>query len=70
MHAMPKPDIDVVVVGAGFAGLFALYRLRALGLTVRVLEAGQGVGGTVVLEPLLQRPLRHRKPRILLSVLA
>jgi cyclohexanone monooxygenase len=39
-------DFDVVVVGAGFAGLYALYRLRALGLTVRVFEAGDGVGGT------------------------
>ena len=37
---------DVVVVGAGFAGLYALHRLRSLGLSVRVLEAGDGVGGT------------------------
>ncbi|MEA2179288.1 MAG: hypothetical protein QOG77_2585 [Solirubrobacteraceae bacterium] len=39
-------SLDVVVVGAGFAGLYALHRLRGLGLSVRVLEAGQGVGGT------------------------
>ena len=39
-------DVDVVVVGAGFAGLYALHRLRGLGFTVRVLEAGTGVGGT------------------------
>jgi cyclohexanone monooxygenase len=39
-------QIDAVVVGAGFAGLYALYRLRAMGLSVRVFEAGDGVGGT------------------------
>ena len=39
-------DFDVVVVGAGFAGLYMLHRLRGLGLSVRVLEAGGGVGGT------------------------
>jgi cation diffusion facilitator CzcD-associated flavoprotein CzcO len=37
---------DAVVVGAGFSGLYALHRLRESGLTVRVLEAGDGVGGT------------------------
>src|SRR3954466_2499438 len=37
---------DAIVVGAGFAGLYALHRLRGLGLSVRVLEAGGGVGGT------------------------
>ncbi|MBD3646658.1 MAG: NAD(P)/FAD-dependent oxidoreductase, partial [Pseudomonadales bacterium] len=37
---------DVVVVGAGFAGMYALYRFREKGLTVRVLEAGDDVGGT------------------------
>src|SRR4051794_39421283 len=37
---------DVVVVGAGFAGLYALHRLRGLGLRVVVLEAGDGIGGT------------------------
>src|SRR6201746_2319904 len=35
-----------LVVGAGIAGLSQLYRLRELGLRVRVLEAGSGVGGT------------------------
>ncbi|OBG98245.1 MULTISPECIES: NAD(P)/FAD-dependent oxidoreductase [unclassified Mycobacterium] len=38
--------IDVVVVGAGFAGLYALYKLRADGLRVKVFEAGPDVGGT------------------------
>jgi len=39
-------QMDAVVVGAGFAGLYMLYRLRALGLSARVFEAGNGVGGT------------------------
>lgn len=39
-------DIDVAVVGAGFAGLYALHKLRSNGLTVKVFEAGPDVGGT------------------------
>lgn len=39
-------DRDAVVVGAGFAGLYALHTLRGMGLDVRVFEAGTGVGGT------------------------
>ena len=39
-------QLDAVIVGAGFAGLYMLYRLRELGLSVRVLEAANGVGGT------------------------
>jgi len=40
-------DIDAVVIGAGFAGLYALHKLRDdLNLRVRVFEAGDGVGGT------------------------
>jgi cation diffusion facilitator CzcD-associated flavoprotein CzcO len=39
-------QVDAVVVGAGIAGLYQLYRLRQLGLSTRVLEAGDGVGGT------------------------
>jgi cyclohexanone monooxygenase len=37
---------DVVVVGAGFAGMYMLHRLRGLGLSVRVYEQGGDVGGT------------------------
>lgn len=37
---------DAIVVGAGFAGLYALYKLRGIGFSVRVLERGTGVGGT------------------------
>ncbi len=39
-------QFDVVVVGAGFAGLYALYRLRQSGLSTCILEQGSGVGGT------------------------
>ncbi|WP_437605190.1 NAD(P)/FAD-dependent oxidoreductase [Sorangium sp. So ce834] len=44
--AAPMGRFDAVVVGAGFAGLYMLYRLRQLGLSARVYEAGSGVGGT------------------------
>src|ERR1700709_1311095 len=37
---------DVVVVGAGFAGMYMLHRLRGLGLTARVYEQGGDGGGT------------------------
>ena len=49
MNAKPSaalPRFDAVVVGAGFAGIYMLYRLRELGLKTRVYEAGDGVGGT------------------------
>ncbi len=39
-------QFDVVVVGAGFAGMYLLYKLRELGLSARVIEAGSDVGGT------------------------
>ncbi|HZG90729.1 MAG TPA: alpha/beta hydrolase fold domain-containing protein [Pseudonocardia sp.] len=44
--AAPEPDVDVVVVGAGFAGLYLLHRLRGLGFTATALEAADDVGGT------------------------
>jgi cyclohexanone monooxygenase len=44
--AAPADNWDVIVVGAGLAGLYALHRLRGMGLRVRVYEAGSGVGGT------------------------
>jgi cation diffusion facilitator CzcD-associated flavoprotein CzcO len=55
MTAMPEEattpertatEFDVIVVGAGFGGIFALHHLRELGFSVRVLEMGDGVGGT------------------------
>ncbi len=45
-HRAIAPDVDVVVVGAGFAGLYAVYRLRNLGFSVRVFEAADELGGT------------------------
>jgi cation diffusion facilitator CzcD-associated flavoprotein CzcO len=39
-------QFDVIVIGAGVTGLYALYRLRELGFSVRVFEDGGGVGGT------------------------
>ncbi|MGI9614736.1 MAG: flavin-containing monooxygenase [Acidimicrobiales bacterium] len=38
--------LDALIVGAGFAGMYQLYRLREAGLSVRVIEAGTDVGGT------------------------
>jgi cation diffusion facilitator CzcD-associated flavoprotein CzcO len=46
---------DVVVIGAGFSGIYALYRLRRTGLSVRAFEAGDSPGWHVVLEPLSGR---------------
>ena len=37
---------DAIIIGAGVTGLYQLYRLRQLGLSVRVFEDGSGVGGT------------------------
>jgi cation diffusion facilitator CzcD-associated flavoprotein CzcO len=42
----PVDEVDALIVGAGFAGLYALHRLRGLGLSTRVYEAGSGIGGT------------------------
>jgi cyclohexanone monooxygenase len=44
-----QPDVaslDVAIVGGGLGGLYAIYRLRKLGLKVRAYEAGSGIGGT------------------------
>ena len=41
-----KNAVDAIVIGAGFAGLYMLHRLRLQGMRVRVFEAGDGVGGT------------------------
>jgi cyclohexanone monooxygenase len=46
MEAGEQDAFDAVVVGAGFAGLYMLHRLRRLGMRTVVLEAGGGVGGT------------------------
>lgn len=41
-----RTDYDAVVVGAGFSGLYMLHKLRELGLSGRVIEMADGVGGT------------------------
>src|SRR3954453_7196962 len=43
---LPSGQGTAVIVGAGFAGLYALHRLRGLGFSARIYEAGSGVGGT------------------------
>jgi cyclohexanone monooxygenase len=44
--AEQKQSLDALIVGAGFAGLYMLHRLRERGFSAHVVEAGQGVGGT------------------------
>jgi cation diffusion facilitator CzcD-associated flavoprotein CzcO len=41
-----QADVDVLIVGAGVTGIYQLYRVREAGFTVRLVEAGTGVGGT------------------------
>jgi len=45
-RATDTGEVDLVVVGAGFAGMYQLHRARSLGLRTIVYEAGDGVGGT------------------------
>ena len=46
MNGTKKPQLDVIVVGAGFAGLYLLHKFRQMGLSARAFEAGSDVGGT------------------------
>lgn len=47
INQQPAPvTVDAVIIGAGFAGLYAAYKLRELGLSYRAFERGTGVGGT------------------------
>lgn len=47
VHPLDHADtLDVAIVGGGLAGLYAIHRMRGLGLTARAYEAGSGVGGT------------------------
>ena len=41
-----EADVEVLIIGAGMAGLYQLYRVREAGMSVRVIEAGSDVGGT------------------------
>ena len=60
-----NPDVDVLVVGAGAAGIAAARLLLARGRTVRVLEAGARLGGRALTESRLAR--RALRPRCLLD---
>jgi cation diffusion facilitator CzcD-associated flavoprotein CzcO len=47
MSNAPAGDcLDAIIIGAGIAGMYQLYRLRELGLSVQIFETGSGVGGT------------------------
>ncbi|MGB3285890.1 NAD(P)-binding protein, partial [Mycolicibacter algericus] len=48
-HVGEAERCDALVIGAGFSGLYALHKLRELGLRTRVLEMAEGVGGTWLL---------------------
>ena len=54
---METTDVDVVVIGAGFAGLTAARELARQGLTVRILEARDRIGGRTWLDWRLGRDL-------------
>ncbi|KAF4820471.1 Baeyer-Villiger monooxygenase [Colletotrichum siamense] len=43
--APAKPDFDCLIVGAGFGGIYLLHRLRKLGYSCRIYEAGSDLGG-------------------------
>ena len=59
-------DVDVVVVGAGFAGLYALHRLRSDGLERPGVGGRGGCGRRLVLESLPGRTVRRRERRLFL----
>lgn len=46
MASSAQNTYDAIIIGAGISGMYQLYKLRAQGLSVKVLEAGSGVGGT------------------------
>ena len=46
MASSSSIDFDVIIVGAGFAGVYAVYRFRQLGFSLKAFEAGNDVGGT------------------------
>ena len=46
MTGKTEQAFDAIIVGAGFAGMYMLHKLRGMGLSARVIEAGTGVGGT------------------------
>ena len=74
LHDAPAPagaavdTVDAVIVGAGFAGMYMLHKLRGLGFSAVVYEAGRRRRRHVVLEPLPGRPLRRREHQLLVLV--
>lgn len=46
LSAPPPRRLDALVIGAGFGGMYALHRVRGMGLDVHLIEAGDDVGGT------------------------
>ncbi|MEC7762154.1 MAG: NAD(P)/FAD-dependent oxidoreductase [Pseudomonadota bacterium] len=46
MDGHTDKTLDAVIVGAGFGGVYALHRMREMGLDAQVIEAGSGIGGT------------------------
>jgi len=45
-HPATAPEVDMLIVGAGFAGLYMLHKARSMGLNALVIEAAPSVGGT------------------------
>ena len=45
-QTLPSPDYEVIVIGAGVAGIYQIKRLADLGVHATVLEAAGGLGGT------------------------
>lgn len=45
-HGPSPRRLDVAIVGGGLAGLYAIHRLRKMGLSIRAYEQGSGIGGT------------------------
>ena len=46
MTTPQKPDYDVIAIGAGFAGLALIHYIREAGLSIRVFDKADDVGGT------------------------
>ena len=63
-------SVDVVVVGAGFSGMYLIHRLRRLGMSVVAFEAGDRRRRHMVLEPVSRRAGRRGEPVVLVLVLA